>query len=218
MAGKSKITRVRPTLLIAKLISIIFHPIYYPLLCLAIIFKSTFLEYLGIDYAITVLCLTALFTIIIPLFLTHAYRYFCHIEHYQLLKRHERFVPYMVHLTSYLVLLHIMQQVHVHSLVIDIIIVSILIQVLCTIINFFWKISMHAAGAGALVGFTLIHGNLFGMSVLMTINIAILLCGLVGTSRLILRRHTLAQVNVGALMGLICGVVATLLSAFRGIF
>lgn len=204
--------------LTAKLVSSIFHPMYYPVVCLAILFFTTFLEYMGLPGIIYILCLTAIFTIFLPTLLTYLYRSAFRIAPHRWQHRHERFVPYVLHLFCYYALLHILHQLHVHGLVIDVIFASILIQICCTAINCFWKVSMHAAGAGGIIGFIVAHGALFGVSPLMPIVLSILLCGVVCTSRLILRRHTLAQVNVGAAVGILCGFIGTTLTFFRGIF
>lgn len=208
---------VHPMLLTAKVISSIFHPIYYPLICLGVLFFCSFLEFMGLPTMIFILSVTALFTIFIPKLLVYCYRKLFSIHPQKFLQRHERFVPYSLHLGCYFVLVHILHSINAHSLVMDVIIVSILIQISCTLLNCFWKVSMHAAGAGGAVGFLFIHGALLNFSPLMPILIAILICGLVGTARLILRRHTLAQVNVGTLIGVSCGILGTVLSSFRGL-
>ena len=216
---KKRKKKAHPMLLTAKLISSIFHPVYYPLVSLTLLFFCTFLEYAGIPHIIFTLCVTALFTIFLPTLLTYVYRMLFSISPQRFLLRHERFIPYTLHLVCYFVLLHILHMVNAHGLVLDVIIVSILIQACCTLINCFWKISMHAAGAGAVLGFLTAHGALFrSFSPILPIIISIIICGLVGTSRLILRRHTLSQVNVGTLMGILCGIAGTLLSSFRGFF
>ncbi len=205
-------------LMTAKVISSIFHPAYYPLVCLAVLFYSTFLEYMGLPNMIGILCLTAMFTLFIPTLLTYIYRTVFRISPQKMLHRHERFIPYVLHLVCYLILLHIMQIIRVHGLVLDVIIVSILIQICCTLINCFWKVSMHAAGAGGAIGFLIAHGAILSVSPVSSVIpviIATLICGIVGTSRLILRRHTLAQVNVGTLLGILCGISGPILTYFR---
>lgn len=203
-------------LLTAKFVSSIFHPVYYPLVSLIILFFSTFLEYTQLPSMIFILINTALFTILLPSLLTHAYRSIFNIAPHMFHRRHERFFPYLFHLVSYLVLLHLLHRFNVHGLVLDVVIVSVLIQICCTLINCFWKVSAHTAGAGGIIGFLVAHGAILGVSPIWPIVISIFICGLVGTSRLILRRHTLAQVNVGSLVGILCGISGTLLSSFRG--
>lgn len=221
MSKKNSIKR-HPLLLSAKLISNIFHPTYYPLVGLAILFFSAYRRLswdpFGLASIAYVLSVTALFTIFLPRLLIRLYRMAFSIAPHRLLLRHERFTPYVLHLLCYLFLLHLLHTWNAQGSTLAVVIVSILIQICCTLINCFWKISMHAAGAGAAIGFTVSHGTMFGVNPLVPVIITIVMCGLVCTSRLILRRHTLAQVNVGALVGILCGIAGTLLSSFRGIF
>ena len=79
-------------------------------------------------------------------------------------------------------------------------------------INFFWKISAHALGIGGLLG------GIMGVARIHLINpywgfiIILLAAGLVGTSRIFLKRHTPMQVYAGFCLGFICTFVASLLS------
>jgi len=85
-------------------------------------------------------------------------------------------------------------------------------------VNIFFKISAHATGMGALVGMLLLlsfewKSEVLGIgSVLLSLNavlaIAVLFAGLVGTARIALNRHTVAEV----LQGYAAGFVAVLLA------
>lgn len=78
--------------------------------------------------------------------------------------------------------------------------------IVLTVVNRWWKISGHAAAMGgltAMIFFLMMSGNgvydlqpeFYG---------AVLMSGVVCTSRLILERHTLGQVAAGYLNGLVC--------------
>ena len=79
-------------------------------------------------------------------------------------------------------------------------------------INFFWKISAHTLGIGGLLG------GIMGVARIHLINpywgfiIILLAAGLVGTSRIFLKRHTPMQVYAGFCLGFICTFVASFLS------
>jgi membrane-associated phospholipid phosphatase len=72
-----------------------------------------------------------------------------------------------------------------------------------TAITFRWKISVHAAvSAGSTAMLVLIYGP---------VALAVLpLVALVGWSRVVLRDHTVAQVIVGATLGVVVGLLAFL--------
>jgi membrane-associated phospholipid phosphatase len=78
-----------------------------------------------------------------------------------------------------------------------------------TIVNFWWKISAHMAGIGGLLAL-LWQIDAMELEIISRpwmvayILIAIILSGLLGSARLLLKRHTLPQVIAGFLNGLIC--------------
>ena len=92
-----------------------------------------------------------------------------------------------------------------------VIIVSLLIQLVCVVVNVWYKISMHSAGTGGVIGALLAYSMLFGFNPIWWLCGAILLSGLVMTSRMVLRQHTLWQVLGGTLAGVACGIVGVLL-------
>lgn len=75
--------------------------------------------------------------------------------------------------------------------------------VVSLIITRFWKISAHAAAIGGMVGMLAWFGlvGLANVNTMIWLSAVILLSGAVLTSRLILRRHTLAQVAWGFVLG-----------------
>ena len=75
--------------------------------------------------------------------------------------------------------------------------------IVSALVNLRWKISAHGAGMGGLVALVFtIWINGYGLMDYMPLTtIAILIAGLVGTSRLILKCHTLSQVLAGTLNG-----------------
>jgi membrane-associated phospholipid phosphatase len=69
----------------------------------------------------------------------------------------------------------------------------------------FWKVSMHSAGSGAVIGGLVAYSAIFGFNPIWWLCGTILLSGCVMTSRMVLLQHSLTQVLVGTLVGVICG-------------
>ena len=78
------------------------------------------------------------------------------------------------------------------------------------IANIYYKISMHAIGCGGMLGIFLIIMN--GNSMLMTwpLCIALLITGLVCSSRLMISDHTQKEIYMGLLVGLLCQFAAAI--------
>lgn len=80
-------------------------------------------------------------------------------------------------------------------------IASVLVQIVLLVISLKWKISAHSAAIGGLIG------GIIGLSFrlqenpVLVLSLLILAAGLIGTSRLILLKHTSSQVYSGFLLG-----------------
>ena len=80
-----------------------------------------------------------------------------------------------------------------------IIFASLIVMIICVIVNLKWKLSEHMAGAGAIIGGLVAFSALFGYNPVGWLCIFILVAGVLGTARIILQHHTLGEV-----MGRIC--------------
>jgi membrane-associated phospholipid phosphatase len=80
---------------------------------------------------------------------------------------------------------------------------------LLTIITLKWKVSAHMAGVGALTGALFIFSSQLQADFITFIILAILIAGLTGVARIILKAHTPGEIYVGFGIGLL-----TLFSTF----
>jgi membrane-associated phospholipid phosphatase len=83
---------------------------------------------------------------------------------------------------------------------------GIIVSILCILITYFWKISLHTAAisglAGGLIGLTLLLTPIANFQEIVILNsVAILLVGIVGFSRLFLKAHNYLQVIAGMILG-----------------
>jgi membrane-associated phospholipid phosphatase len=85
------------------------------------------------------------------------------------------------------------------------------IQIACAFINLWWKISTHCAGTGGAIGALVAYSIVFGFNPTGWLCLLILISGLVGSSRMLLRQHTLMQVVAGTIVGCICGFLGIIL-------
>lgn len=70
-----------------------------------------------------------------------------------------------------------------------------------------WKLSEHMAGAGAVIGGLVAFSALFSYNPVWWLCLFILVAGVLGTARIILRHHTLGEVMGGFAVGLICSLL-----------
>lgn len=75
-----------------------------------------------------------------------------------------------------------------------------------TVVNTWWKISAHGAAMGGLVAilFRIVANGVNAVEMTPVISVVIVVAGIVGTSRILLGRHTLMQVVTGFVNGFVC--------------
>ena len=196
---------MRKHIVIAKGFSSIFRPMYYPTVGAIILLTFTYMSMFPWLFRLVVLFIVYFFTVLLPVLMTFLYRKLLGWRLQELRERHKRFVPYTIHFLSYLCCMYLLDSMHMPRFITAILFVSLLVQTCCIIINMFWKVSMHSAGSGAVIGALVAYSGIFGFNHIWWLCGAILLSGCVMTSRMVLLQHSLAQVLVGTTVGVICG-------------
>lgn len=195
----------------AKVLSVLFTPFYLPILGLLILFIFSYLSLLPLTYKLFLLLMFYLFTVFLPTALIRFYRRYQGWTLIELGSRERRAIPYVISIFSYLLCYYIMAATHVPHFMGSILIAALVIQVACAIINLFIKISTHTAAIGGVTGALLAFSVIFSFNPVWWLCIVLLLAGMVGTSRMILRQHSLRQVVLGYLAGVTCSFVSVLL-------
>ena len=196
---------MRTVIVAARLLSALFRPMYYSLVGFVILFTVTYMQILPWRYKLWVLCSTYIFTIGLPVLGIFLYRRLSGLTASQLRQRKARFWPYIISFVCYAVYLRIMFVMHLPRFMCGIVVGALFIQGVCLLLNLRWKVSMHAAGAGGIIGALVAYSVIFAFNPVLWLCGAVLLDGMVMTSRMILRQHTLWQVWTGTLVGIVCG-------------
>lgn len=192
-------------IILARILSTVFRPVYYPTVGIIILLTSTYLILLPWHYKLATLGLVYVFTVALPAFATYLYRRIRHLSRYELRHRQKRWGPYIIYLICYIACIQVMLLLFIPRFMIGAIVASALIQCSCILINIKWKISMHSAGSGGVIGALMAYSIIFSFNPVWWLCLAILVSGLVMTSRMLLRQHTLWQVLGGTAVGIICG-------------
>lgn len=198
-------------ILISRVVSMMFTPFYLPLVGLAALFFFSYLNTFPLYYILMVMGIVWLFTVLLPTRLIHLYRRYHGWTPIQLGVRERRMVPYVISILCYFICFYILSLRHTPHTITSILIAALAVQMLCAMINVWWKVSTHSAAIGGVAGGLLSFSLIFNFNPVWWLCLVILLGGMVGTSRMILRQHTLPQVVVGFFMGLLCSAVTILL-------
>ncbi|MBQ1854665.1 MAG: hypothetical protein II136_06730 [Prevotella sp.] len=198
-------------ILISRVVSMMFTPFYLPLVGLAALFFFSYLNTFPLYYILMVMGIVWLFTVLLPTRLIHLYRRYHGWTPIQLGVRERRMVPYVISILCYFTCFYIMSLSRTPHTITSILIAALAVQMLCAMTNVWWKVSTHSAAIGGVAGGLLSFSLIFNFNPVWWLCLVILLGGMVGTSRMILRQHTLPQVVVGFFVGLLCSAVTILL-------
>ncbi|MDE5999526.1 MAG: hypothetical protein K2H04_05580 [Bacteroidaceae bacterium] len=197
---------------IAKVLSTLFLPLYAPLWVFIGLFWFSYLRMLPWGYKLFILCMVYFFTVFVPTLGIGLVRKLKKWTHLELSHRKHRHMPYVVALLSYAACLTIMTKMNTAMFFRGVVMAALLAQIICVTINAWWKVSTHMVGMGGLVGALNAFSMLFFYNPVLPFCILLLLSGALGTSRIVLRQHSLAQVLVGFGIGYICAMVFILIS------
>lgn len=200
-------TREKQIIIAARVVSMVFTPFYLPILGLVALFFLSYLSQYLSSYKFFVLAVVYFFTILLPTFLIHLYRRYQGWSLIELGHKERRIVPYLISILCYYTCLYIMEQMHIPYFMRSIVASALVIQIVCALINVWWKISTHTAAIGGVAGALLIFSELFNFNPMWWFSLVLLVAGILGTSRMILRQHSLAQVVGGFLIGFFCAVL-----------
>lgn len=191
----------------ARIVSMVFTPFYLPLVGLACLFFLSYLQLLPLSYRLQVLITVYFFTILLPTYLIHFYRRHQGWTLIELGRRERRMVPYVLSILCYFVCIWLMKMQHIPHFMGSIVIAALLVQVVCAIINVWWKISTHTAAIGGVAGALLVFSEIFGFNPVWWLCVVFIVAGVLGSARMILRQHSLAQVIAGFWVGLVSSCV-----------
>ena len=196
--------------LTARILSSLFSPFWTPLLGFVLLFFFTYLSIMPMSYKLTVLSLVFCFTVLLPIIGIFFYQKVNGWGIKELGERKKRFIPYLLTIMSYVGGLLTMYRVHFPRYMSGILLAALICMILCALVNIKWKISTHTASIGMMVGGLLSYSFLFQFNPINALYIFILLSGMLGSARIIVRQHTLNEVVGGFFIGLFCGIIGIL--------
>ena len=188
----------------ARVLSLLFTPFYLPVIGLSVLFTFSYLSLLPWLYKIEVVALVYFFTVLMPTFMIYIYRKCQRWSLIELGRRERRAVPYLISIVCYFSCIYLMQRLYIPRFMGSIVVAALIVQIVCAIINNWWKISTHTAAIGGVGGALLAFADIFGYNPIGWLCVVILVAGLLGSSRMILRQHSLQQVLAGFGVGLVC--------------
>lgn len=191
----------------ARIMSMIFTPFYLPIVGLIALFIFSYMSLLPMMYKLVMLAMVYLLTVMAPSLLIHLYRLCQGWTSHELSRKERRLVPYIISIVCYFACFFWMEYRNTPRVISIIVVVALTIQMVCALINIWWKISTHTAAIGGVAGGLVSYSIAFSFNPLWWLCFVLILAGAVGTARMILRQHSLSQVVTGFLVGAACAIL-----------
>ncbi|MDX8338148.1 phosphatase PAP2 family protein [Draconibacterium sp. IB214405] len=186
---------------LAKIISIIFHPVLIPTLGMFLLLNSGFYFELLLWEAKRFVLLVVFFTTCILPMLSVAILSLNPNFNVNMPNNRDRVIPLLSASVFYYLGFILLKKVQAVPEFKVFMLASVLVLVALLVISLKWKISNHMAAIGGLAGTLFALSFRHGINPIYSILIVVLLSGLIGTARLILGKHSLLELIAGYGLG-----------------
>ena len=186
---------------LAKIISIIFHPILLPTFGFLLLFASGFYNSMLTTEAKRYILLVIFFSTATLPMLSIAVLAFNPNFNFLMPSSNDRIVPLLFTSVFYYIGFVLLGQIHFLPVFKLFMIASVLLIIMLLLVSFKWKISIHMAAIGAVTAMFLALSFRAGVNPKSAIIILILISGLIGTAHLILDKSNILQLAAGYFLG-----------------
>ena len=197
---------------ISRLISIILHPIFIPIISFYLSIKLVpNLDFTIANYQNYILLILVICTVMLPVLCMLFLIKFDIISSLEMKEKHERPIPLLLTGGCLILSLKLTEKLLAFTPVLKKELVgAIIIILLASIISKFWKISLHMLGLGGLIGVLVSLQYLYGGLNSMIIYF-MLIAGITAMARIYLKAHNHKQIYAGFIVGFIIECVIILL-------
>jgi hypothetical protein len=187
---------------ISKVISYLYHPLLIPTLGMLVLFNSgTYLSYLPFDMKKWLLVIIFLCTCLVPLAFLPILLYRRIIMDTKMDLRKERYVPLALSLILFIFCYYLLRRVSMPHMYHSFLLAILLALLTTLLITIRYKISIHMVGAGGMVALIGYLAFSLQTDLQFYLGISVILAGLTGTARLVLKAHSPDEIYSGFLTG-----------------
>lgn len=198
----------RTLIILAEVISYLFHPVLMPLGMAYTLYKLTPISFSGIPEKSVHLWLISIgmTTLFFPLFSIGLMKPLGFLSSFKMPSSKDRIIPLMVSMIFYFWVSHVfnmMPGVNVPLILKVLLLGNFWGIIVLFMINIFTKISMHTAAAGGIIG------NIIVLMIISPVNmekpffVSLILAGIIGSARMIIGAHQRGDVWLGYIIGIL---------------
>ncbi len=200
--------------ILAHFFSYVFHPLFIPLYAISflVFFHPSYFAGFTLYEKYRVLLTTVLNTVFFPAFAVLLMKGLGFIKSIFLVTPQDRIGPYLSSMIFYFWAAWVFFKMDPQlALILPSFMTGVFLTTVVGLLsNIYFKISMHAMGMGGLLGLFLIIMTYNTMLMTWPLCIALLITGLVCTSRLIISNHTQKEIYWGLFFGIVCQLAAAI--------
>ena len=195
----------------AMLLSYLFHPIFIPVYCIAflVMVHPTYFSGFSMQQKKFTIVIASINLVFFPLMAILLLKAVGFIQSIFLHTQKDRIIPYMAYGIFSFWAYTVFKGQPIYPPIIASFILGIFLAGSGGLIaNIYFKISMHALGAGGFTGLFLIISFGNSMAMIWPLALAICISGMVCTARMLLNSHTEKEIYTGFLLGILAQLVA----------
>lgn len=203
---------------LATLVSFVFHPVFMPVVMMLLVYKLAPINFAGMRIGSIVrdntgvpentfanlLFIIGSLTIFFPLLTVFLMKKLGLIQTIEMHEPKDRILPLMAIMTFYFWANHVMGNLQTPPpFVVRLLMLGTFWSVIALFMaSIFFKISMHATAAGGMLGLFIVLLFINPIDMRVPLFVALILAGVVGTARLVLRAHKPVEVWTGYALGI----------------
>lgn len=182
---------------ISNVVSWVLHPFLLPLYVLAVLLTLTVFTYYPAGVKFYLVWVVALYAVIIPMLAIGVLRSLGRISDYRIDNRRERYLPLVIGAVCYLLCALTIAKIPSVEFLRKFLVAAACCEAMCLVVSFYWKISLHLTGMGAVVALMVVM-NVAGVGNMMVpLMVSVLCAGVLASARLYLGCHNGLQVLAG---------------------
>lgn len=204
--------KISPLKLLARMVSVIFHPLNIPTYGLIFIFSvGSYVSLLPFEAKKLITLVIGINTLVLPLVMIPLFYRLGIIKSIHMPNHKERLVPIVFTLIPYAFSFYFLRKLPIPSIVPLYMLAATATVVLTLVVTIWWKISIHMVGIGGLTGLVFAFALILQADVIVYLALSFFVAGIVAWARLWLKAHNPAQVYTGFLLGWLTMVCVLLL-------
>jgi membrane-associated phospholipid phosphatase len=204
-------TKYRSVAWLAHLISFTFHPVFMPTIMAYAMYRFVPAYFAGISskeysfkYLLPIFIITAFFPIISVLIM----KGLDFIKSIHLYDPKDRIIPLITSMVFYFWMYWVFKNINAPFMLRVLTLGGFWGIIALFMVNIFYKVSMHTAGAGGMLGMLIVLMMLSPVSLTLPLFLGLIVAGIIGTARLLLGAHQPSEIWLGYILGIVVQVSA----------